>query len=75
MAEPVRKPSKPWRVTHFGATTGYRTERAAYEAVNELAANAERGDAGKRFTVERWEDGQWRLYERGILTGSGWEPA
>lgn len=73
--EPIRKPSKPWRVTYLRAAISYRTERAAYDAINELAANAGGGDVGKKFTIEHWERDQWSLYERGVLTGNGWEPA
>jgi hypothetical protein len=53
-----RKPSKPWRVHgRGGASTDYRGQRAAYEAVASVTA------AGAKVTVYHWEDGRWRRYD------------
>jgi len=54
-----KTPSKKWRV--YGANSlheDYRSQSAAYDAVNEL------NDWGHTATVWHWEDGDWRLYER-----------
>ena len=54
-------PAKPWRVygNHLShLAQDYRGQAAAYDAVKELTG------FGHTATVEHYEDGQWRLYER-----------
>ena len=52
------KPAKPWRVYGRGAaSTDYRSQRAAYEAV------ASQTRQGVRSRVYHWEAGSWGLYE------------
>lgn len=65
---PISRPSKPWRVITATADTPYGSERAAYDAVNEMT------DAGARVTIQRWEHGVWVLWERVRITDGGWEP-
>ena len=53
-------PSKPWRV--YGPrefSTDHRSQRAAYERVKSLTRHL-----GTKATVNHWEDGSWKLYER-----------
>ncbi len=62
-AKRTRPPSKPWRVTWPSLVTtapnsaDYRSQRAAYEAVESVTRIV-------AATVYHWEDGDWRLYER-----------
>ena len=70
-----KTPSKRWRVTYLYAAIDHRSERAAYDAVNELAGNVTPAELGKQATIHHWEDGRWVLYERVKLTEGGWEPA
>lgn len=54
------KPAKPWRVYGGASLTfseDYRSQIAAYEAVQELTG------PGHAATVYHWEDGRWVLYE------------
>jgi hypothetical protein len=60
-ARATRPPSKPWRVyvADGESSADYRSERAAYVAVKDWQ------DAGVTVrSVWRWENGDWRLYER-----------
>jgi hypothetical protein len=57
----TRPPSKPWRVRLTGgACQDYRSQSAAYDAINTAVRHSGPG----RFTVEHFERGAWRLYER-----------
>lgn len=52
-----RPPSKPWRVTWAGGNSeDYRSQRAAYEAVQSITRML-------TATVYHWVDGVWVLYE------------
>lgn len=55
----TKRPSKPWRVVGPGEfSKEHRSERAAYERVNDIVKHL-----GSQATVYRWENGDWRLYE------------
>jgi len=59
----TKPPSKPWRVTWPSLVNrdphseDYRSQRAAYEAVESITRNR------IKATVWHWENGDWRLYE------------
>ena len=67
-------PSKRWRLIVGGVATDYTSEKQAYGHLNSLAAIGTAA-LGLRVTVHHWEGGQWRLYERAVITENGWEPA
>ena len=69
----IKKPSKPWRLITGGVTTDHTSESKAYDHLNTLAAIGTAA-LGLRITVHHWEDGQWVLYERAVITENGWEP-
>jgi hypothetical protein len=54
----TRQPSKPWRVRGPNLPEDFRSQKAAYEAVQEL------NGWGHVATVYHFEDGRWVLYER-----------
>ena len=55
----TRAPAKKWRVYGArGLSEDYRSQRAAYDAVNTI------NRLGSKATVYHWENGRWVLYER-----------
>jgi hypothetical protein len=63
-AKRTKPPSKPWRVTWPSLVNrdphseDYRSQRAAYEAVESITR------IRVKATVWHWENGDWRLHER-----------
>lgn len=59
-AKATRPPSNRWRISGVrgAGNLHYRSERAAYDAVEIFVAG------GEKVTVYHWEDGSWKLYER-----------
>ena len=57
----TRAPAKKWRVRLTGgAHQDYRSQSAAYDAINTVVRHPGPG----RFIVEHFERGSWQLYER-----------
>lgn len=70
-----KTPSRRWRIATAVSAVDLRSEREAYDALNDLAADKTIAGPGTRVTVHHWENGRWVLYERVVITENRWEPA
>ena len=74
----TKTPAKRWRLvihaTCPASITDYSSEQKAWAALNAYAAD-KTTKVGAKVNVRHWENGEWALYERAVITKNGWEPA
>ena len=66
-------PSKRWRITTASGTFSYTSERKLYDVLNDQVNRV--ASVGAKVDIHHYEGIRWVLYERAVITESGWEPA